>query len=382
MSETNLPQRPVLQPWRDYAVTPDRVILRYAEGAVVFEGRASITLLPELMSRLDGSRSVDELVAELGESAGPAIRQALEQLHERGLLAEGDADAGTGEAVRRTSRALAEVAVGDLTFEQIAGHVATARVAVIGDGSLARAISDALTGSGVGTVHPVAERDALASLSEELGEARDLIVVVAPSTPYARVLTDVNRWALREEHDWMQVLPYDGHRAVVGPVYAPTQTGCYHCFRLRRRAAVDFHQESVDLDAAADADAVHRGGEWRAHPQDLVVAGQAAYFALWQTLPAENTVLPLLGRAVALGWTMVGPTIEDHTLLRVPRCRECSRGRDTGVPQPWFAPSPEAGETAPTEDAAPAEHLVTDHAGPAASERQAARVEQGAGVHG
>lgn len=382
MSERTLPERPVLQPWRDYAVTPDSVILRYAEGAVVFEGRASITLLPELMSRLDGSRSVDDLVKDLGEPAAPAIRQALGQLHERNLLAEGRVSPGARDTAMRTARALAEVAVGDLTFDQIAEHVETARIAVVGDGSLARAIADALIDSGVGTVQAIAEHGANSVLSDELGEERDLIVIVAPATPYARVLTEVNRWALREEHDWMQVLPYDGHRAVVGPIFAPTQTGCYHCFRLRRRAAVDFHQESVDLDAAADADAVHRSEEWRAHPQVLAVAGQATYFALWQVLPAESTVLPLLGRAIALGWTMAGPTVEDHTLFRVPRCRECSRSRDTGVPQPWFAPSHAEVPNESIPDIGQRESLLGDrHAGPSASERQAANVVQSEGVH-
>lgn len=386
MSDAIVPEYPLLQPWRDYAVTPDRVILRYAEGAVVFEGRASITLLPELLSRLDGSRTLADLVEELGAPTEPAVRQAVELLAERGLLLEGPA--GSDAPEYRTARALAEVAVGDMSVEEIASRVVTARAVVVGDGSLARAIAGAMHDSGVGTVGSLSEKGCVEALEDAVGDDEDAIVVIAPATPYARALTDVNRWALSRERDWMQVLPYDGHRAVVGPLFAPPQTGCYHCFRLRRRAAVDFHAEAADVDAAADAQAVHRSAEWRAHPQDMAIAGQAAYFALWQTLPQDKTLLPILGRAVTMGWSMVGPTIEDHTLLRVPRCRECGRSRQTGVPQPWLAGSAKPAQS--IDDVPPHEHGEAEHGdaqrglvahtGPGASERQAALQDQGTGA--
>ncbi|OZF26179.1 hypothetical protein CH295_26550 [Rhodococcus sp. 14-2483-1-2] len=338
MNESVLPTRPLLQPWRDYAVTSDRVILRHAEGAIVFEGRASITLLPELLSRLDGSRTVPELVSELGEPAEAAVLQALHQLAGHGLLHESDSTAVDGTERRRSARALAEVAAGPaLTLDEIDDRLASANFVVIGDGPLAEAIASLLVTSGVGSVDRLSEREGPAALAEGKERWVGAHVLVAPGSPYARALSDVNRWALSTGVDWMQVLPYDGHRSVIGPVFAPGQTGCYHCFRLRRRAAIDFHQEAIEIDAAADSGSVRRSGEWRAPSQDLAVAGQAVFFALWHVLPQDSTPLPLLGRAIAMGWTMVGPTIEDHVLYRVPRCRECGRARDTGVPQPWTA---------------------------------------------
>lgn len=344
---TNLPEHPMLTPWREYAIASDKVVLRYADGAVVFEGQASIALLPELLSRLDGSRAVAELVGELGVAAEPAIRHALDLLHGHGLLIEGDRGS-VDEPRARTARSLAELITGGLDLAELATLLAEARVAVVGDGGGAAQLRSVLGAMGVGEVVEVAELEAVDALAvlEPDRPANLRPIVVAPVSPNARALRDVNRWSLESGQDWTQVLPYDGSRALVGPTFRPGETGCYECFRLRRRSTLDFQAEAAEVDAAADVGKVHRSADWHSHAQDALLAGCAAQLLAWSLVPASYTVHPLLGRTFAIGWKMTGPAIDAHRLFRVPRCHACSPVAGSGVPQPWFTPVPGVAQAA------------------------------------
>lgn len=340
MTTRRLPDKPILAPWRDYAVTPDRFLLRHADGVVVFEGRASTILVPELVSRLDGSRTVAQIIDDLGEPARPAIEQALDLLLEHGLLIEDDDEDRPDPGLRSTARSLAEVSVGTLAPGDIQGLLRGSTFVVVGDGGVAAKIADLLQESGVGSVVPVGETAAVALLEQRRDDEALTHVIVAPRLRYARVLTDVNTWALRTGRRWTQVLPYDGQNAVVGPTFVPGETGCGYCFRVRRRSTLDYFDEAVDFDAAADAQQVARSGDWHSPAQDAAVAAHAVHLALWAVLPEGSAVEPLAGRCFAVTWTMTGPAMRPHRLHRVPRCRECGRARDTGVPQPWISGSP------------------------------------------
>ena len=93
-----LPDKPLLAPWYRRAEAGDALALDYAHRAVVLEGRAVRALLPALLPLLDGTRTVDEIVACIGEPVRPAVENVLELLGSRGLL--------TGPAsLRRRGRA-------------------------------------------------------------------------------------------------------------------------------------------------------------------------------------------------------------------------------------------------------------------------------------
>lgn len=331
MSE--LPSRPLLAPWRDYTASPDKFMLRYAEGMVVFEGRASTALVPDLVQLLDGGHTVEQIVETLGPAIRPATEQALNMLNDHGLLLEGASQDETDPALT-TARSLAEVSVGGVQLDEIAQTVRDAKFTVVGDGALAAELVRVLRGAGASNTQAMAECD----LNTQMGELEGRRVVVAPISRYARVLLDVNSWAMREGQRWTQVLPYDGKSAVIGPTYVPRQTGCYYCFRLRARSAVDYFDEAVEFDAAADAVPVQRTAAWHSLAQDAAVAGHAGHLLLWSLLPEDSTVYPLLGRCFTVTWNMVGVQTSTHALHRVPRCRECGRSGSTGIPQPWVPP--------------------------------------------
>src|SRR5262249_46884698 len=94
----HVPERPLLAPWLRRAATPGRILLEYADSILVLEGRSAELLLPVLRPLLDGSRSTDDLVAEIGEEARPAVERALAELATGGALVDGPSVA-SAEAV-------------------------------------------------------------------------------------------------------------------------------------------------------------------------------------------------------------------------------------------------------------------------------------------
>ena len=86
---SSLPRKPALAPWCRLVHDDGRVLLERAGTLVTLEGAAANALLPRLLPLLDGTRSVDELVAQLGPAIGPAVKKALGLLAENELLVEG-----------------------------------------------------------------------------------------------------------------------------------------------------------------------------------------------------------------------------------------------------------------------------------------------------
>ncbi|SPT52790.1 bacteriocin biosynthesis cyclodehydratase domain [Actinomyces bovis] len=333
-----IPEFPQIAPWYECAIERDRLTLRYSDRAVVFQGRAASEFLPTLFDELDGKCTVDEISQVIGPAVRPALDNALSQLAKHGLLVQGPGPGLPENPWReRAATALSEAIANSVNPTDVAQLLSRTHATVIGDGAVASEIARLFIRSGVATVRAVAEDEAVAELDHmDLSTDLQHLVVVAPGGVHAQVLENVNRWSLRSEIPWTQVLPYDGTYAVIGPTFLPTETGCYHCFRLRRRSQLDFLSEQRTVDAAADAGLVHPISTWSGAGQDAAVAGLAVHLILWSILPVAFTVSPLAGRSYTLSWGVSGMSLTEHRLFRVPRCRDCSRVRDLGVPQPWF----------------------------------------------
>ena len=101
---------------------------------------------------------------------------------------------------------------------------------MLGAGPVAEAIAKALESAAVGQV-------ARATWEGRGAEGVDL-AIVAPSTDEVPLLPDWNVRALETGTVWLQVLPFDGSLAAVGPIYVPHESACYECYRLRRSANI------------------------------------------------------------------------------------------------------------------------------------------------
>jgi bacteriocin biosynthesis cyclodehydratase domain-containing protein len=305
-------RRPALAPWYRLVQEPGRLLLEHGGSVVTLEGRAAGLLLPALVPLLDGTRTVDELVAELGPAIEPSIERALELLDAHGLLLDGPLEAGDvdARAVEAARFATAGAAGAPSPAEALA-RLTSARVGVCGAGAAADGVARLLECCEV-------RRTALAGH----GELDLLVVAPAPDEP--ELLPAANELALADRLPWLQVLPYDGRIAVVGPLFLPGETACHECYRMRRAAASDYEDDYALLD----------GHAVRAAAPDALTAlttGLAALLAI-RWLATGDPSVP--GRLYSLS---ARPVFElaCHHVLRVPRCGACGTTGDA-LPSPWF----------------------------------------------
>jgi bacteriocin biosynthesis cyclodehydratase domain-containing protein len=256
---------------------------------------------------------VAEIRTVLGEAARPAVDAALALLAEHGLVTEGPPlEPETADPCRGAALLLGALGSGTGPAD-IAARLREARATIVGDGAVGAEVSRLLRLSGLEAVPRGGWEQAV-----------DGLAVVAPSPAELPRLPKWNRRALLEGFRWLQVLPYDGAFAAIGPLYLPGESCCYECYRRRRAANVAYPREFWALERAAVA---------RAEAPNAVAAaaGIAATLALrWLVLedPFAAGVLATL----ELGETL---RVETHTVYRLPRCAACSRVARLGPPLPW-----------------------------------------------
>lgn len=281
-------ERPLLKPWYRLSVESGRSILRYAGSVLEFEGAAAQRLLPHLLPLLDGTRSVDEVVAELGEPVRPAVEHALFLLRAHDLLTEGVT--GSGPYAELFAATIGR------TLLEIEMHV-------LGSGAVAETVGRLWSST--------------ARLEWGEDPPRGGFVVAAPSGDEIYRLEEWNARAVRSSTQWMQVLPFDGRFAAVGPVFVPGETACYECFLFRRDATI-----SPERDRA-------RGTYLASPATDAALAGLAVHTALRHLIGAGGA-----GTLLALELT---PDLRctRHFVYRVPRCPACSPAARRAAPAPW-----------------------------------------------
>jgi bacteriocin biosynthesis cyclodehydratase domain-containing protein len=301
-----VPRYPLLAPWYRIVRDERRLLLEHGRSVVVVEGSAVETLLPALLPLLDGTRTVDDIVAELG--ARRAVERALDLLGAGGVLVEGPAASAADAAA--TSIAAAYAIGPAVVAERLRG----ARIGVVGASAAADLIARTLRASGVGEVMPV----------DWDGESAVDVAVVAPTTGEAPRLVDWNRGALSRGVRWLLLWPFDGRHSLVGPLMVPGETACYECVQLRLAAHLDF---GADLRRIEGVPAAARATV----PIEFLTAALAAQIALcW--LGGADLALPGLLHVLETRPTLALGT---HPVLRVPRCPACSIVHRLAPLLPW-----------------------------------------------
>jgi len=315
----HVPARPQLKPWYRLVETGETVVLEHAQAVLVFEGRAARRLLPSLLALLDGTRTVEEIVAELGEEAAAGVEHALSLLADKRLLLDGPRLAAVDPSgMLETVELLASLGA-ESTPDEIRAALAEARVSVFGSGEAAPFLATLLRDSGVGSV----DRGGWPDAEAPAGAGAAPFAVVAPARDEVPQVEAWNRRAVAEGRPWLQVLPFDGLFAAIGPLYVPGETCCFECYRLRRRATSGYADEFGAIEAAPLA--APAGPALAA-----AAAGIGALLAL-RWLAYRDQRLP----GVFLALEAAGTALSPHRVYRVPRCRACSDVRDVAPPLPW-----------------------------------------------
>jgi bacteriocin biosynthesis cyclodehydratase domain-containing protein len=293
-------ERPLLKPWYRLSVESGRSVLRYAGSVLEFEGAAAERLIPHLLPLLDGSRTIDDVVAELGAPARPAVEHALSLLRAHDLLTKGVADSRpcTDLLAATTGRTVAEI-------QRRLGGI---EIHVLGSGPAAEPIGRLLQACGAGAV---------AGLSWDDAPPKTGFVVAVPSDSEVPRLADWNDRTIEARTAWMQVLPYDGRLAAVGPVFVPGETACHECFLFRRDATIASSRDRT------------RGEYLRSPAIDAALAGLAVHAALRHlTVGGDAGTLLAVELAPELRCTR-------HFVYRVPRCPACSPAARRASAAPW-----------------------------------------------
>ncbi len=315
-----IPGLPYLAPWYRVARDGDRLVLEYGQRMVCFEGRAAGLLLPALLPLLDGTRTVDEIVRVLGEAARTAIENALATLSERGVLVDGPPlSSDVAVPVAETVSFLASRRPSMTSPAEVAATLSERTVAIVGN-----------AGSGVEAGRLLRCSGVTIERADTVEPGTDL-AICAPAPEELPLLGRWNRDALEFRRPWLQLLPFDGRYATVGPLYLPGDTACFECFRLRRAANLDGGDELslVERAPATYPEAVSFAA---------LLGGLATMVALdW--LVAADHYLPAAFHAIELVPTIA---LTVHHVHRVPRCPECSELADVAPPLPWHKEIPVA----------------------------------------
>lgn len=312
---------PRLRPW--YTITKGddgRLIMHYADVAIVMRGKAVDSLFPELMPLLDGTRTIEQIVVQLGVAIEPITRSVLQQFTNSGVLLSGPrlpetADRGSAETVNFLAATLptGDTLLTDLTtLQQLS-------IAVVGTSSIGAEICELLHTSGVNKVHTMSLAQAL------LAPITADFVLAAPSGSELPHLAAWNARALGIGMRWMQVLPFDGRFSAIGPVYVPGETSCYECFTMRRESNVGYPDEYRTLQDIAAANVTTAALE-------AAVAGISTMFVL-RWLMRRDSSLPGRFFAFEAGGDVA---LVAHHVFKVPRCSACSTVARIASPSPWF----------------------------------------------
>ncbi|MFE7750917.1 TOMM precursor leader peptide-binding protein [Streptomyces sp. NPDC057428] len=377
-----------------FTETPSGVIFHNADGGFQLTAKSGYRFASLLVPHLDGSRSVEEICQGFGERQKAMVGELVAALYARGFARpvpppeERPVDALTvSPAV--TARFAEQIAYIDHYADDAGTRFAryrTTRVAVLGDGPVARwcvlslirngcaavAVAPALLDGSAGiateelaTVHRetagLAEQGCpveLAVLPDTAAgpagwaayEGYDVVVAAAgPGVP-ATVLA-LLREGVPEGRTLLPAWTY-GSRAVVGPVMTAGSTGCWSCAALRLGAAGGAGDAAADLWSGL-ALGTGTSGAQPAGPLAAMLGnllGYEVFRLVTEALPAET-------RNKLLIQDMASFDVASEPLLPHPRCPFCAPVATSPEPvdlssapaRPAFLPTV---ATAPDDDAA------------------------------
>jgi bacteriocin biosynthesis cyclodehydratase domain-containing protein len=303
-AEGPLAERPLLAPWLRRADVDGRIVLEYGDEIVILGGVRARAVLDGLLSLLDGSRSAADIARELRTPLA-AVEGALADLRAHGLVVPGPPAGGAATLC-------AALAPGTSPAEA-EERLSEAAVAVVGGSHCADEL--------VRLLRPVVGRAGRIAW-DDLEDAD--VATAAPSPAELPLLERWNTRMLEHGTPWLQVLPFNGRLAALGPLFIPGETCCHACFRHRRGASLGEPELAAALDAVPAP-----------YPQPALLSTALAGLAaalLVQWLATRHPALP--GTLFALELEP-GIRVDAHRVLRVPRCPACCQAHGLAAPLPW-----------------------------------------------
>ena len=216
-----------------------------------------------------------------------------------------------------------------------------ARIAIVGHGMLGKSVRALLTGMPCGSV-TVLQSSSVAQVGAAPGAGPNATgstepqprpgtsadwaealsgcdwVVAAQDCFEPEELAEINKAALTLSTPWSLVC-FDGYEGWVGPTFVPRQTACFSCFQTRLFAGAS-KPKHVFMNPRVK---VHRvPSPWSAGPET------GAWVSLITSIFALEVISAMLGRSFTFGEMLIvhrlNLTFQRETVLRLPRCPDCS----------------------------------------------------------
>jgi thiazole/oxazole-forming peptide maturase SagC family component len=369
-----LPPRPCLRPGLEVIPVDNQTLLmRTFAGTVMLSGEFVASRLPSLIPKIDGSRTIGELFALVGEHFRPEFESFIGLLLERNILLPADladtrADLPHPSGAWNHERAYWSL---DAHAPEAVGRLASSTVVLANLGGVGVSIARALATSGIGQLvlldpQNVSPEDEIFGYgTEEVGKPRaevlaaqltrskcknvsTIISTVDATSRWDELVSDANVVVLCSDN--MSLAGYDKtneacirlgtrwvsaridrRRGIVGPYIVPGETACFACFELRNRA---------NSDHPADHAAMYRNWKqtavcpenWPVLAPFTSIVGNYLALDLLRVLAGQQ-LSAIFGRVLHLELDTMETRF--HSILKLPRCPACSRARERPMTKLW-----------------------------------------------
>lgn len=354
------PPRPALVPDLSIFDMPDGlgVQFRGAETPVVIRGRLAQQALSFLLPRLDGSSSVEDLLAACPDDLPKeTLLKTLLLLHTKGLLvdatspgamAPGGQDDVLGRQLLFWGRHL-DLTRSARSAAEVQRRISSVGLVLVGTGLFGVATYDLLTRSGATDVRVLAWNDdglLHAALVDALQQPREIVHLqttsVGDATRTLRGWSDtadlfitatidapnalfraLNRVALQRRVPWLRGA-MSGSQLEIGPYVCPYESACFTCMELReasmQEGAIEeqLYQEHLAEERPA-AERVLMG-------EALWVASLAASLLVGEAVRVVTGIAPPTLTDAVTRVSPIGGKMQTNRFRRVPRCPDCYRG--------------------------------------------------------
>jgi bacteriocin biosynthesis cyclodehydratase domain-containing protein len=325
-----------LAPWFEASRNDHMIVFQHGHRFVVYLGKEAADTIETVLDVIQQSEGCEAALGNFSEESRPVAKAIMHKLRSYGILQDLSQQGAASWAL-----AAKEIVGGEMSCEDIETKENQVKLIVISNGTVpdvARMLAQENGLRNTRWVENVAEEQIFDILD---GEDEDGLIVYSPTAHNDRLGAAINRWALSRERAWMQILPYNGGEAVIGPLFIPRQTACYECFRLRRRAASAHGKEQRVMD---DGDAItfanSGASSWNSPAESGIVWSMFFQLLSIEMLDLHSLPMtPLRGQAHTVCFDECGVAVEHHRVFTVPRCPAC-RKPSLPMPQPWTASDP------------------------------------------
>lgn len=301
-----LPTRPRLKPHlRAIAVAPDRTLLLAEGRQFLLNGEAYARVIP----LLDGTRGPEEVLQQLRpEVPASDAYYAMISLQVNGHIEETDDRLPREVAAYWSALGFdAATAVARLTDSRVQPVVAGEADGV--------ALVEALGQAGLNVGPALSGHDAARRLESAVCPWACMVVI---TDDYLRPeLALLNEAVLSRRMPWL-LLKADGIIPWVGPLFVPTETGCWACLaqRVEANREVEAYVQGLSGGSRSGPSPVSLPTSRRA-----AMAIAASEVARWLVAGAQGQGSPLLGRLLSLDMSRM--VLDEHVLSARPQCHSC-----------------------------------------------------------